>query len=222
MKFLLFTILICTSLYAQTTTTPKGSTVDLVIHPEDISEYMKGIYLEEVMEDYPFAIVLSEVTNSYNCHSFAFNTSEGGPLGYVPNDEVHEYWDDDSYIETTMTAGAKVYYPSNEHSAIVYTEPGKFISKWSYLPLMIHTPELSPYKTISDLKYYAHYDRNLTNVTLNQGAKDSRKITSNSDFEMSNITISNGTAIDFVAKGKFIIGSGTLFSGGKITFKTVN
>lgn len=94
---------------------------------------------------YPNAVMISSATTSYNCHSYAWNMSEGGPTCWLnANDGLAYHWADGSYIET-LSDVEKIYYYDGDHSAVKSKYyPGKYESKWGAAPLMRHDPEYGP------------------------------------------------------------------------------
>lgn len=104
---------------------------------------------------YPNATILANASATYNCHSYAWNMTEGGSAIWIntPGDDL--YWTDGSYVETTNSAAfpAKVSYASDDHSAVTTSTNGIFISKWGSYPLMQHNKNYTPYNS-STLKYY--------------------------------------------------------------------
>jgi hypothetical protein len=100
---------------------------------------------------YPQATEINapSATTTYNCHSYAWNKSEGGPTCAVAYyaDATNEsiYWTDYSYIETTEPYTSKISYTSDDHSAIQTSTQGAYISKWGDLPLMRHARDYGIY-----------------------------------------------------------------------------
>jgi hypothetical protein len=63
--------------------------------------------------------VLANASITYNCHSFAWNLMEGGSLCWLDQlPDLHKYWDDGSYIETTESSAKKIFYYNGDHSAV--------------------------------------------------------------------------------------------------------
>lgn len=140
--------------------TPKGSALTATQRPETLSPTDKADLSYWVAYYYPDAqeINAPSATTTYNCHSYAWNKSEGGPTCAVAwdGDDTNEsiYWTDGSYVETIQTNGWKVSYTSTDHSAIKDpVNAGKYISKWGDYPLMRHDIGYGPYD-MSSRKYY--------------------------------------------------------------------
>lgn len=137
--------------------TPKGSSVTATTPSE--------VYTDQVTRDdikaywlniYPNATVIGEPSSTYNCHSYAWNMTEGGPTAWlIASPDLHKYWDDGSYIQTTIAEAEKIYYSNGDHSAIVSpVGAGLYDSKWGAGPLMRHAPSYCPYVSSSGMKYY--------------------------------------------------------------------
>lgn len=158
-KILIFIILafavkanyLCSQIY-----TPKGHYVTVLTN----SEYPSGTITNltnDFQSTYPNAEILQPASNRYNCHSYAWYRSEGGTGYYWLNQspDLHWYWDDGSYIETTQQYAEKVFYYDGDHSAIISpTNSSKYESKWGSLPLVRHDPNYVPYSQPSHRKYY--------------------------------------------------------------------
>lgn len=144
--------------------TPKGSLVE-VIKRTEISDYDKSDLIEQLKQTYPKAEILSEPTNLYNCHAYAWLINNGyKETGWMNHETLFGFRnimfiEDGSYVscnEEHVPANI-VYYSDNEvtHSA-AKDYPGVYItSKWGNLPLMKHTVEYCPYydKNVK-LSYY--------------------------------------------------------------------
>lgn len=144
---------------AQTVTlyTPNGSTVEAFMNYEMSSQEIT-YYTNLYRNTYPQAEVLANASSTYNCHSYAWNLSEGGSticwLNQTP--DLHKYWDDYSYFETTESNAEKIFYYSGDHSAIKSkTVIGKYESKWGPMPLMRHAPGYGP--SIYNMTYRRYY-----------------------------------------------------------------
>lgn len=159
---IVITILFAFLANAQTVTlyTPSGSSVQAFMQSEmsasDITYYTKAY-----RAGYPQATVLANASSTYNCHSYAWNISEGGTsicwLNQAP--DLHKYWDDFSYEETTEANAEKIFYFNGDHSAIKSTTvAGKYESKWGPMPKMRHAPDYGPSDyNMSYRRYYAKF-----------------------------------------------------------------
>ena len=126
--------------------TPNGSQVYAYLLPEmspaDIAYCNADCALQ-----FPNAVILANASATYNCHSYAWNLTEGGTticwLDQFP--DLHLYWDDGSYEQTTEANAVKIFYYDGDHSAVKSTtHVGKYESKWGSYPLVRHSPDYGP------------------------------------------------------------------------------
>jgi len=151
--------------------TPNGSQVSAFQR----SEYSSSdiiYFTQECKRQYPNVEILANASQTYNCHSYAWNMVEGGPTCWL-NDtpDLHLYWDDESYMLTTDDSAIKIYYYQGDHSAIKsITHAGKYESKWGSWPLVRHSPDYGPYHNMQNRNYYyGCYTRYIDNQTYNSG-----------------------------------------------------
>jgi hypothetical protein len=126
--------------------TPNGSQV-YAFKNSEMSSYDIAYCNADCAATYPNAEILATATATYNCHSYAWNITEGGTavcwLNQYP--DLHLYWDDGSYEQTTEADAVKVFYYNGDHSAVKSTtHAGKYESKWGAYPLVRHSPEYGP------------------------------------------------------------------------------
>ncbi len=105
-------------------------------------------------------------TNDYNCHGYAWHVKEGGNRVWINNlgeevGNVNAYWIDNSYTlynkyNNPHNQNLKVFYGSDDHSAITTSDPNVFISKMGAGCLVAHRWDNSPYNA-SNLRYYSKY-----------------------------------------------------------------
>lgn len=141
--------------------TPKGSQV-YAFQPSEMSPSDIAYYTAGCASVYPNAEILSNATATYNCHSYAWNIAEGGTtICWLNQDpDLHRYWDDGSYEETTEAEAEKVFYYNGDHSAVKsITHGGKYESKWGKGPLVRHSPEYGP--DIYNMQYRRYYRKSL-------------------------------------------------------------
>jgi hypothetical protein len=138
--------------------TPNGSQV-YAFQRSEMSASDISYYTNSYANTYPQATVLSNASELYNCHSYAWNIVEGGPTCWLNQDpDLHKYWDDDSYQQTVENLGEKIFYYNGDHSAIKsQTHTGMYESKWGSMPLMRHAPDYGP--TIYDMQYRRYYKK---------------------------------------------------------------
>ncbi len=154
----------CFSQTFATIHTKGGKAIEVKIYPDFSGEY-KQAYNEEYQKRFPNATMLASSTPTYNCHSYAWNISDGGDticwINKTTSDNkpnIANYWTNDYYSETTESNAQKVHYYLSDHSAIVSaTVPGMYESKWGAMPLMRHAPGYGPYPNMDSRKYYAHF-----------------------------------------------------------------
>lgn len=139
--------------------TPKGSSYSGFTNTELTQNEINNIN-KIIANTYPSAITLSPATATYNCHSYAWNMTCGGPICWVNsgnnNANISINWTDGSYIETTADQAEKIHYYNGDHSAIVSaTVTGMYESKWGAWPLLRHAPEYGPKDyNMSKRRYY--------------------------------------------------------------------
>ncbi|MFV0379041.1 MAG: hypothetical protein ACK5JD_17255 [Mangrovibacterium sp.] len=152
---------ITTSTLAQTVTlfTPNGSTVE-AFYRSELSDTEIAELTQLYKTTYPEAEVLANASRTYNCHSYAWNITDCGNticwLNQYP--DLHKYWDDNSYIETTELNAEKIFYYTGDHSAVKsISSTGKYESKWGQAPLMRHSPGYGP--NIYNMSYRKYYKK---------------------------------------------------------------
>lgn len=160
---LVFILLEINQLKAQTPitlTTPRGTNFTAYVTPEIYTYTDKINWGTAFRAAYPAATEqgTATTTSTYNCHSYAWNKSEGGPtcwIGYYSSSEEDVYWTDQSYIETTEQYASKISYYMDDHSARQTSTQGMYISKWGDKVLMLHARDYgpSPYQ-MGYRKYY--------------------------------------------------------------------
>jgi len=118
--------------------TPNGSQVHAFLSPEMSSSEI-AYYTADYKLRYPNADVLANASATYNCHSYAWNMTAGGTticwLDQSP--DLHLYWDDGSYEQTTEANAVKIFYYeyNSDHSAVKsITHAGKYESKGGLCP----------------------------------------------------------------------------------------
>lgn len=114
---------------------------------------------KENIETYPNATFLSNSSATYNCHSYAWNVSDGGKKYWINESSISKYWTDDYYSETTEDNAVKINYYDSDHSAVVSSVKDMYESKWGSCPLMRHAPNYGPYENMEKRKYYKHFYR---------------------------------------------------------------
>lgn len=162
--FILTTMLSVWVSYADTKATiytKGGKAIEVIICPEMSASQVKE-YNDYYRAKFPNATLLADASARYNCHSYAWNLSDGGDLvcwinkvtsNKSPN--LENYWTNDYYSATDESHAQKVHYYMSDHSAIVSpTVSGMYESKWGAMPLMRHAPNYGPYMNMDKRNYY--------------------------------------------------------------------
>ena len=182
--------------------TPNGSQVYAYEEPEMSSSDI-AYCNTECASSYPNAEILATATATYNCHSYAWNLTEGGTtichLDQFP--DLHLYWDDGSYQQTTEANAVKIFYYAGDHSAVKSTtHAGKYESKWGAMPLVRHSPEYGP--ADYNMQYRKYY--RLTPVVnfTNQIVTTNTTIVSSGNINVQYVTVKNGAKLTLDAAGE--------------------
>lgn len=147
------------SVYAYYVYTPKGSPVYVTSYAEMSNQEISN-ELSYVRSTYPNATILGNPTYSYNCHNYAWNMTEGGIAWWMNNTDLHKYWDDFSYVESTFGDFEKLFYYRGDHSAVVSKQYyGKYESKWGRSCLMRHDIAYGP--SSYQMSFRKYYKKNL-------------------------------------------------------------
>ena len=181
--------------------TPKGSQVYAYKNPEMSSSDI-AYYTAQYVSLYPNAELLANASATYNCHSYAWNLTAGDTticwLNQSP--DLHLYWDDGSYEQTTEANAVKVFYYNGDHSAVKSTtHAGKYESKWGSVPLMRHSPEYGP--AIYNMQYRRYYRCATVNFT-NKIVTTNTTVTSCGDINVQNVKVQNGAKLILDAAGE--------------------
>ena len=136
--------------------TPLGTPVEAMIYNETLSPVQISYLNDQWTTDprYQNAEIVSDSTNSYNCHGYTWYMSEGGQ-GRLHIEDPQPYLEDGSYVvieENEAATGDKVLYGDGVHSAVIADEPGWAVSKWANGPLMRHRLREVPLELGPDLK----------------------------------------------------------------------
>lgn len=126
--------------------TPLGQQITITTPPDTYSSARKQAISDSIAEAYPDAIELNapSASTAYNCHSYAWNMSEGGPACNISRYNSGPYWLNGSYEEVTNPElASKIFYYDDDHTGII-TDDGYIISKWGELPLMKHRIDDGP------------------------------------------------------------------------------
>ena len=109
------------------------------------------------IQHYPNASYEGPSTWSYNCHSYAWNISNGGIYCWIVYDStcnLSSYWTNDYFCSTNYPgSGSRVLYYNSDHSAVMNSQ-NNYTSKWGSGPLMSHAPGDGPYANMNQRWYY--------------------------------------------------------------------
>ncbi|MCF0255443.1 MAG: hypothetical protein HUK10_04020 [Bacteroides heparinolyticus] len=161
--FYLWMMIVSINIYADTVAlyTKCGKSVTGIILSEMSTAEISQIDAYSI-STYPNAVYLGSSTRTYNCHSYAWNMTQGGQTCWVDatistsNDNLSKYWTADYYGETTEQNAQKIFYYESDHSAVTSLVSGMYESKWGKGPLMRHAPGYGPYPSMNIRKYYRH------------------------------------------------------------------
>lgn len=163
--FSFWMVLLSMNIYADsyiTLYTKCGKTIEAIILAE-----MSAAEIAEAnsyyTSTYPNATYLASATQTYNCHSYAWNMSQGGQTCWINatvnslNDNISKYWSRDYYSSTEESKTQKIFYYQSDHSAVVSSISGMYESKWGRAPLMRHALGYGPYSNM-DKRFYCRHD----------------------------------------------------------------
>lgn len=142
---------------------------------------------------YPNATFISNASATYNCHSYAWNISDGGSRCWInaakklTYDNLMKYWTNDYYGQTSNENNAtKIFYYKSDHSAIKSSVAGMYESKWGRLPLMRHAPNYGPYNNMDTRYYYTKAFHNGI-INCNEGNCGVRELNKKYNYSLSNM-----------------------------------
>ncbi len=166
LMFIFSLMLVTTTVKGQGTTyTPMGQIIYLENNWD--TPFLKAAWeadgAQRITDNNWDAVRIGAATSNYNCHSYAWNVTEGGPSTdawldqtWNGNPNLSRYWTNDAYIPTSTVGNhEKIFYSSGDqsHSAVTTSTSGKVRSKWGRLPLYEHSTAQCPYNS-GDLHYY--------------------------------------------------------------------
>ena len=148
-------VLLCSPVFCQSFSTPNGTPVNAFQNPE-MSDSDRAMRDSTSKANFPNATFLAPSTGKYNCHGYAWLGNQSGQYYWLGDPK--DFWEDYSYIPTSVSEAVKISYTGGDHSAIRSTyNPNKYISKWAAGPLMEHDPWEIPdefYNSSTVLTYY--------------------------------------------------------------------
>lgn len=126
--------------------TPLCTKVKSVFYYTELSESELAALDLLYQTAYPNAIMIDHSSGLYDCHAYAWIMSEGGETVWLNLLGVYDYIFDNSYIiDDAQNEGDKVFYSTNNHSAVATNTPEWVIAKWGPGPLMFHQILDCPY-----------------------------------------------------------------------------
>ena len=140
--------------------TKGGQQIKVILFKELPAATLKQID-EHFCAMFPAATMLKNSSQTYNCHSYAWNMSDGGSAcwinkNYDGSPNLSKYWTDDYYSEVSEAKVLKINYYDGDHSAVKSNVSGMYESKWGKGPLMRHAPGYGPYEKMDKRRYYNH------------------------------------------------------------------
>lgn len=147
--------------------TSNGTPIEVIYRVEMSADEITEIN-NDFKSNFPKATFLGNSSRTYNCHSYAWNMTLGGPACWINSERQNSnekdgnlrfFWDDKSFLKTRKVWATRIHYYKSDHSAIVKNgDNTKFISKWGTAPLMEHAPGYGPYDNMDSYNNYAHKD----------------------------------------------------------------
>jgi len=200
--------------------TPKGTifqgSVCAEMEPEEILQITNRDLSAENCET---IVLVDSASCMYNCHSYAWNMTEGGPKCWIKaQDVINSYIGDGSFVETTIEDAEKVLYfvtvgsKVGNHSAVKSTTHyGLFESKFTEGPLLRHELRDCYFKEYEVIRFYRmscrkEYKNKTISVNLNIMGCDTLTI-ENVNITDSTVTITANEEVIF--KSGFYAAEGT-------------
>lgn len=117
----------------------------------NLTEENALVLQNQLFSDYPQLTVVSNPKPAYNCHSYAWHSTDINNRYWIYRGGAKKYMSDGSYSKkTSAMVGYKVFWESDDHSAIVVTMAGgpsnpTVRSKWGMLGVYTHAQNYCPY-----------------------------------------------------------------------------
>lgn len=179
--------------------TPNGSQV-YAFKVEEMSQSDIAYINNQYASAYPNAQLIGNASRTYNCHSYAWNLTEGGTdiCWLNQNPDLNKYWNDGSYQQVSESNAVKIFYYDGDHSAVKSTtHAGKYESKWGQAPLMRHAPDYGPYNQMQNRRYYA---RNCNQYISNKTFTGYYSLLSCGTITVSNTTVESTGDVNLRAR----------------------
>lgn len=229
-------IFLCITANAQdiiTIKTSKGMSIEAIVNIPELSPSDIDYVNNQFITTFPQATFVDNSTRAYNCHSYAWNMTEGGPKCWINQYKSDEssnialYWEGGSFSETYNQNAQKIFYPDGDHSAIMYNATSNiYQSKWGQGPLMRHAPGYGPYTNMNNRRYFRNGEPmtgeifcsiNNRSIYVNENATFTIKDSWPKDYAYS-VEILNAKDEEDVVGSKAIITDSSL-RGVTVTFK---
>lgn len=178
LKSLLFIGLLSINYLLNGQTTPNGTNVSqwVAYYPELTGPQIAWVNAKVAL-DFPNVVKLAEPTRTYNCHGYAWIKSDGGGTYWLNDPGDNQFWQDNSYVQTSNTTNASLRVSfQGDHTAVTTSTSGVCISKWGPWGLYQHNTTNVPveYQPNNTLTYYARNlcsaAPNLQNMTYDWGS----------------------------------------------------
>ncbi len=179
---------------------------------------------DELDSLYSGAILVSQPSEKYNCHAYAWHIVEGGnelwmgssegmfPNGYT--NPTYLYWTDGSYEEVPEAMATKVAYDNEGNHSAIRLDSVWYQSKWGADALVKHQPDNLPpqfNRDPSKKKFYRlAVPRPICTSTIiltDQLVITDTTITSKCDTYIENVTVSNQVKITINEKNTITLQS---------------
>lgn len=151
---------------AATLYTPKGTAVNAINITSELTAQEKQAWRDWIAANYPNAIIVSDASKRYNCHSYAWYSQSTSNHYWINAPEQQKYWLDGSYKKIAsynggtwpsgITHGVVVDYVNDDHSARVFSST-QIISKWGQGPVVRHPFRYCPYNSSAANFYDLNY-----------------------------------------------------------------
>ena len=142
--------------------TPTGKSVEAIFDKLEFSASQISSLNSSYATAFPQALFLSNASNKYNAHSWAWHIWEGGSecciniYDHMGAPNLSKYWSSNGgYVETTAARAEKIFYYASNLSAVPSPDiSGWYESKWGSGPRMCHAPNYGPYSDMNKREYF--------------------------------------------------------------------
>ncbi len=135
--------------YSGTVTTPRGTSVAVIVMTTELSAAVIADYNNRVATQYPLATRETNSSRKYNCHSYAWHSSSTANDKWMNTPGDNKYWEDGGYTfwhpPYIWFSDMKISWGQDDHSARWVGTGNSVRSKWGQWPRMLHTRDYTPY-----------------------------------------------------------------------------